>query len=155
MVASIPLIVAGYPMVSIDLDQRAEHEGIRRVNDRTAHGSSLSMMAHSGLRGRSRTADEIFRWWHAENPRTYSIILARGSRNARRPPSEIMLQKPACALKFRPRRHPSFRAPNLTSLPLANGAPRHCGWLREMRGSRLNIARPIEVSARFLILLPS
>jgi hypothetical protein len=33
MIASVPLIMAGYPMINIDLDQRADYyEGIKRVS---------------------------------------------------------------------------------------------------------------------------
>ena len=33
LIASVPLIAAGYPMINIDLDQRAEYyEGIRKVS---------------------------------------------------------------------------------------------------------------------------
>lgn len=33
MIASVPLIVAGYPMINIDLDGRAEYyEAIRKVS---------------------------------------------------------------------------------------------------------------------------
>ena len=42
MIVSVPLIVAGYPMINIDLGQRAEYyEGIRRVSSRTVYGVPL------------------------------------------------------------------------------------------------------------------
>jgi len=61
---------------NIDLDQRAEYyEGIRGVSDWVAHGGIPLTMSHSGARGRSRTVDEMFRRWHAKNPRVYSETL--------------------------------------------------------------------------------
>ena len=49
---TVTRIIAGYPIVNIDLDQRAEcHEGVRRVNDWTAHDKILLTMSRSGTWG--------------------------------------------------------------------------------------------------------
>ena len=61
MIASVPLIVAGYPMINIDLDGRAEYyEAIRKVSYWAVTLGAPLTAAHPGTRGRSRTVDEVF-----------------------------------------------------------------------------------------------
>ena len=53
MIASVPLIMAGYPMINIDLDQGAEYEnGIERVSCWAVDVCALFMVifiqAHKG-----------------------------------------------------------------------------------------------------------
>lgn len=56
MIASVPLIVAGYPMINVDLDQYEEYEeGIRRVSRCVVGGGDISRYSVSI---RSRRAEE-------------------------------------------------------------------------------------------------
>ena len=87
MIASVPLIIAGYPMINVDLDQRAEYyEGIRRVSGWMAHGGTLFTVSRSGPQRRSRTIDEMFPRRHAENPRIRATNVAHGLRRSCRRP---------------------------------------------------------------------
>ena len=61
LIASIPLVRAGYPMINITLDRRAEYyEGIRRVSYQAVDVATLLLTFHPGERGRSRTDDKMF-----------------------------------------------------------------------------------------------
>ena len=61
MIASVPLIMAGYPMINIGLDQEAEYEnGIKMVSYWAVNVCALFMvMFHPGTQRRSRTDDEM------------------------------------------------------------------------------------------------
>jgi len=129
-IASIPLIVAGYPMININLDQRAEYyEDIKRVSDWTACGGILLTMSCLCTRGRSRTVDKMFRRLHAQNPRVYPRALVRDLRGTCR---DRFSAEP---LKFRPRA--SSPSPcllsNLSPVLLVNGATRCSTWPKKIR----------------------
>jgi hypothetical protein len=81
MIPSVPLVIAKYLMVNIDLGQRTEHYGgVRWVTGWMAHGGTLFMMSRLGSRGRSHTIDGMYCRRHAENPRTCARTVAHGLR---------------------------------------------------------------------------
>lgn len=125
MIASVPLILTGYPMINIDLDQRTEYyEGIRRVSNWMACGSILLTMSRLGARGRSRAVGKMFCRWHAKNPRVHSRALVGNIRHTyqNRFPAEPLKPRPRA-----PRPSPHLLL-NPSPVLLANGAARRSTW---------------------------
>ena len=70
MIASVPLIVEGYPMINVEPEKREEYHWGNQKGELPRSGSReypRMPSIHPGVRRGPRTVDEILRRWHAEN----------------------------------------------------------------------------------------